>query len=186
MPLLTERLVLRSLTPADLAAFAAYRSDPEVARYQSWDAPYSEERAALFIREMRRALPGLPGEWYQVAIERRTDGKLLGDCAFCVVGEDSRQAEIGFTLARAYHGRGYATEAVSRLLDHLFDDFRLHRVRATCDVENAPSARLMERLGMRREAHAVESLHLKGRWCSEYGYAILRREWIALRRGRDH
>ena len=181
LPLETERLVLRGFRHEDLGTFTAYRSDPEVARYQSWDAPYPRERAAEFLREMRCSIPGLPGEWHQVAIERKSDGELLGDCAFCVLAEDSRQAEIGFTLARAHQGQGYAAEAVARLLDHLFDDFRLHRVRAICDVENVPSARLMERLGLRREACMVGSLHMKGRWSSEYWYAILRREWARRR-----
>ena len=106
---------------------------------------------------MRHIIPGLPGEWYQVAIERKEDGALLGDCAFSVLAEDNHQAEIGFTLARQYQGKGYATEAVGRLLEHLFDDLGLHRVRAVCDVEIQPSARLMERLGMRREGWMLEA-----------------------------
>jgi len=178
----TPRLVLRSFRDDDLPAFVTYRSDPEVARYQAWDAPFPEERAREFIKDMRRVIPGLPGEWYQVAIERKEDGALLGDCAFCVLAEDNHQAEIGFTLAREHQGRGYATEAVGRLLEHLFSDYGLHRVRAMCDVGNLPSARLMERLGMRREACMVEAYRTRGGWRSEYHYAILHREWAAASR----
>jgi RimJ/RimL family protein N-acetyltransferase len=69
------------------------------------------------------------------------------------------------------------TEAARRLLDYLFETFGLHRVSAICDVENTASARVLERLGMRREGHFVESVWFKGRWGSEYGYALLRREW---------
>jgi aminoglycoside 6'-N-acetyltransferase len=172
-------LLLRPFDNGDLEPFVAYRSDPEVARYQGWDAPYSEEQARLFLDDMKKRKPGLPGWWYQIAIELRQSGALIGDCAFCVLADYPQQAEIGFTLAQAYQGRGYAAEAVTRLLDYLFGDLKLHRVRAVCDVENMASSRLLERLGMRREAHFVQNTWFKGRWSSEYWYAILREEWAA-------
>ncbi|MGB8645766.1 MAG: GNAT family protein [Anaerolineae bacterium] len=175
--LLTERLVLRPFEDADLESFVAYRSDPAVAEYQGWDAPYSQEQGLAFIAEMKDKQPGVPGDWYQVAVQRKADARMIGDVAFVLLMEDTRQAEMGFTFARAYHGQGYATEAVTRLLDYLFDELRLHRVRANCDPENLASAKLLERVGMRREGHTVESLRFKGRWASEYWYAILRREW---------
>jgi RimJ/RimL family protein N-acetyltransferase len=173
----TERLILRSFRPADAEDLAAYRSDPAVARYQSWEAPYSLAKAKAFVDALEPIRPGTPGEWYQLALQLKASGQLIGDCAFLVLVEVSQQAEIGFTLARAYQGQGYMTEAARRLLDYLFETFALHRVCAICEVENAASARLLERLGMRREACYVESVWFKGRWSSEYGYALLRREW---------
>jgi len=172
-----ERVLLRPFRQADLDTFIAYRSDPNVARYQGWDAPYSRSRGLSFIAEMRRTRPGTPGRWYQLAIERQSDQQMIGDCGFCILEKDGQQAEIGFTLARSHHGEGYATEAVTRLLAYLFDELHLHRVVANCDVENVPSARLLERLGMRREAHFIENVWFKRRWGSEYWYALLRREW---------
>jgi RimJ/RimL family protein N-acetyltransferase len=173
----TERLILRSFTPADAEVFAAYRSDPAVARYQSWEAPYSLAQAKAFIEKLAPVQPGTPGEWYQLALQLKASGQHIGDCAFLVLAEVPQQAEIGFTLARAHQGQGYMTEAARRLLDYLFETFGLHRVSAICDVENTASARVLERLGMRREGHFVESVWFKGRWGSEYGYALLRREW---------
>jgi RimJ/RimL family protein N-acetyltransferase len=173
----TERLILRPFRMEDAEAFAAYRSDPQVAAYQGWEAPYSLEQARHFCAAMSQAVPGIPGEWYQIALELKSNGEMIGELAFFILKGDERQAEIGFTLARRYHGQGYAGEAVERLLAHLLGERRLHRVRANCDVENAASARLLERVGMRREAHLVESLWFKGRWSSEYWYAILQREW---------
>jgi len=152
-----------------------------VARYQGWDAPYRLEQATAFLREMRRTRPEESGSWYQVAIESKALGHLIGDRAFRVPADDGRQAEIGFTLARTAQGQGYASEAVTALLDDLFGTLGLHRVYAVCDVENAASARLLERVGMRREGHFVESVWFKGRWASEYWYAILRAEWAARR-----
>ena len=112
-----------------------------------------------------------------MAIERKDGGNLIGDCVFHIVAEDAQQAEIGFTLYRQYQGQGYATEAVTRLVDYLFDELHLHRIRAICDVENLASSKLLERIGMRREAHFVENIWFKGRWGSEYAYGLLRHEW---------
>jgi RimJ/RimL family protein N-acetyltransferase len=177
LPLHTPRLVLRPFQAADAEPFAAYRADPEVARYQSWDASYTIFDAIVFMADLARAVPGKPGEWYQVAIEERATGVLVGDCAFCVLAEDDRQAEIGFTVARPYQGQGLAGEAVGRLLEALFMEFNLHRIRAICDVENHASAKLLERLGFRREGHFVEHVWFKGQWASEYFFALLRHEW---------
>ncbi len=176
----TKRLKLRAFQDRDIQSFAEYRSDPDVAKYQDWDAPYSMEKAAQFVEEMKVIRPGTPDEWYQIAIELKDGGILIGDCTFYILAEDTRQAEIGFTLARKYQGKGYATEAVTRLLDYLFGELRLHRIRATCDVENLASSRLLEKIGMRREAHFVENIWFKGSWGSEYVYGLLQYEWAKL------
>jgi len=177
----TPRLFLRPFQETDLGAFAAYRSDPDVARYQSWTPPFTLDQAAAFLKEMERARPGTPGTWYQLAVERQSQPGMIGDCAFQVFAHDERQAQIGFTFSRSYQKQGYATEAGTRLLDYLFGELHLHRVTATCDVENEASFRLLERIGMRREAHLVENIWFKGAWGSEYSYALLCREW-----SRDH
>ncbi len=181
MPLLLEtgQLLLRTFQDADVEPFMSYRSDPAVARYQGWEAPYSREAAAAFVQEMKFKPPATPGEWYQLAIELEATGEMIGDCAFHVL-EDGQQAEIAFTLSRPYQGKGYATQAVTRMLSYLFDGLGLHRVRAICDVDNVASIRLLERIGMRREAHFVENIWFKGAWGSEYYYGLLKREWEQL------
>jgi RimJ/RimL family protein N-acetyltransferase len=176
-PLETERLLLRSFRDSDLEALLAYRSDPLVARYQGWDIPYEQERGRAFVEEMKNALPGTPGHWFQAAIEVKHSGAMIGDCAFHVMASNPRQAYIGITLARPYWGKGYGEEANRRLLDYLFGELNLHRVVAECDVENAASFALLERLGFRREAHLIENIWFKGEWGSEFHYAMLEREW---------
>ena len=80
--------------------------------------------------------------------------------------------EAGWRLARAHWGQGYATEAAAELIRVAFEELDLHRVVATCFAANEPSWRLMERLGMRREEHAVaDALHRSGAWLDTYGYA---------------
>jgi aminoglycoside 6'-N-acetyltransferase len=175
----TSRLILRPFEDRDVQAFADYRSDPEVARLQGWEAPYSLAQALRFVDEMKSAQPGAPGQWYQLALELKSSGALTGDCAFQVLREDQRQAEIGITLARPYQGQGYALEGVTRLLEYLFDELKLHRVRANVDPQNQASIRLLNRLGFRHEGRFIESWFLKGAWCDEEWYAMLRREWLA-------
>jgi aminoglycoside 6'-N-acetyltransferase len=177
LELQTARLLLRPFVPSDASIFAAYRSDPEVARYQGWEAPFEVPQARAFIASMEQVVPGTPGAWYQLAICLRETGELVGDCAFRVLADEARQGEIGFTLARPHQGHGYATEAVKGLLGHLFGALKLHRVRAICDVENPASARVLERVGFRCEGQFRENAWFKGHWSSEYLYAILSREW---------
>lgn len=178
----TPRLNLRAFRESDLETFAAYRSDPEVARYQGWTAPYTLEQARAFLKEINAHEPGTPGAWYQVVMERKAEPGIIGDCGFEVQAEDPRQAQIGFTLARPMQGQGYATEAVRAVLGFLFGEYDLHRLIAVCDAENASSARLLERVGMRREGEHIENVWFKGAWGSEFSYAILRREWDSARK----
>ena len=173
----TARLTLRPFEERDLEPFLTYRNDPEVSRYQGWSEPYTREMAVDFVHWMSTLQPGEPGAHYQIALERKAAPGLIGDLMFYRLKRDPRQAEIGFTLAREFQGQGYAAEALTCLLEYLFSEFQLHRVCANCDPENLTSARLMERVGMRREGLFVESIWFKGRWGDELWYAILRREW---------
>lgn len=177
MLLETPRLRLRRFRTDDRAPFLSYRNDPEVARYQSWES-CSVEEATRFIEEQESRQLGVPGTWFQFAIELKATAALIGDCAFKINEEDSRQAEIGFTLARQHQKRGYAAEAVARLLEYGFAELRLHRIIAVTDCENGSSVALLERLGMRREAHFIRNIWFKGKWGDEYLYAMLRDEWM--------
>lgn len=176
----TPRLLLRSFRDSDLEPFLAYRNDPEVFRYQGWKTPYLREDAVEFVAEAQIIQPGTPGVWMQLAIESRETGALLGDIAFHLTKSNPRMAYLGYTLARASWGQGYASEAAHKVLDYLFRVLDLHRVVADCDVDNQASIRLLERLGFRREAHYLESFWLEheNRWGSEYLYALLQREWL--------
>jgi RimJ/RimL family protein N-acetyltransferase len=176
----TPRLILRTFRDSDLESFLAYRNDPEVYRYQGWKTPYLRADGLEFITHVQTVIPGAPGEWLQLAIVSKDNGEMLGDIAFHLTRANPRQAYLGYTLARSAWGQGYASEAVRKMLDYLFRVLDLHRILADCDVDNAASIRLLERLGFRREAHHLESFWLESesRWGSEYLYAMLQREWI--------
>jgi RimJ/RimL family protein N-acetyltransferase len=97
--LTTQRLVVRRFRPQDLDPFVAYRSDPQIARYQGWEAPYPAGQARQFLRELQGTHPDTPGKWFQFAVALRLTDRLIGDCATHVRADDPRQAEIGFTVA---------------------------------------------------------------------------------------
>lgn len=176
----TARLLLRRMADEDLAPFLAYLNDPEVARYQSWES-YTERQAREVIEGQKALEPGTPGQWFTFAVELKETGAFIGHVALSVKEDDHRQAEIGFTFAREYHGRGLAREAAEAVLDYAFGVLELHRVTAVADCENERSAALLGRLGMRREGHFVENIWFKGAWGSEYLYAMLRKEWLSRR-----
>jgi RimJ/RimL family protein N-acetyltransferase len=176
--LLTQRLVVRRFVAADADVLAAYRSDPAVARYQSWDAPFTIDQARAFITWLLGHHPDEPGEWHQLAIVTRdSPGELIGDCAFHSRRDEPAIADIGFTLGPPAQGHGYATEAVGALLRYLFETRRKHRVVANCDTRNVRSAALLERLGFRREGELRESYRDGSAWASEYHYGLLEHEW---------
>ena len=171
----TPRLLLDRFVPADVGALRAYRNDPDVARYQSWDA-MSVEEAAELVAEQAGCKPGSPG-WSQLAVRLKSDGRLIGDIGLFVDAEDRRLGEMGFTFARSCQGKGFATEAVKAALRLAFDDLHMHRIKAIVDCRNTPACRLLERVGFRREGHFLEHAWFKGAWCDEYLYALLRADW---------
>ncbi|MFH8468636.1 GNAT family N-acetyltransferase [Streptomyces sp. NPDC017991] len=171
MLLETPRLTLRRFRAEDAAPLAAYRSDPAVARYQSWTAPLPLDTAAHVVRSLAEGSPESPG-WFQYAIELKADRCLVGDVGVCL-HENLMQAEIGFTLAGDRQGHGYATEAVASVLDDLFGRRGLHRVSAECDARNTPSARLLRRLGFVQEGLLRQASRLKGEWTDDLLFGLL-------------
>jgi RimJ/RimL family protein N-acetyltransferase len=170
------RVVLRELRPGDAETIYAYRTDADVSRYQGW-TPASIDEVRTFIDGLSAAEPFAPGTWHQFGIELCSTGALIGDCGVHVPADDPAQAEFGITVAPAFHGRGYAAEAVRAVLAILFGALEKHRVFASVDPRNARSIALMERLGFRREAHFVESLWFKETWADDVIFALLEREW---------
>ena len=178
-PLSTERLLLRAFVSGDLDDVHAMQSDPEVVRYLFWELRSREESAAwLRAREAEDRLQA-DGDVVTYAVERRSDGRVLGSVNLWWRSVAHQQGEIGFVFVPHAQGQGYAQEAVTALLDVAFRELDLHRVRGTADARNTASAALMRRLGMRQEAHLRESEMFKGAWGDVVVFAVLRAEWDA-------
>ncbi len=175
--IVSGRIRLRSLRHADAETLAAYRSDPEVARLQSWDAPYPVDRALELVDDMAALGDICAGQWFQIAVAESATDELMGDMAV-ILTDGGAQAEIGYTLAPAFQGRGIATDALRLLLDHLFLDRGLRRVHATCDATNDRSRALLERVGFRLEGIEIEAFNMGANtWSDDARYAMLAREW---------
>ena len=177
-PRATERLILRRATRDDAAATFAYRSLEGVSHWMGQEPTDVELWSADFDK------------WWPYALVIVLDGEVIGDLflktedawAQSEVRERARDvfAEIGWCLGPAHTGRGYATEAVLELLSIVFDGLGILRVVAICFADNEPSWRVMERLGMRREAHTLkDNLHRDGTWYDGLTYAMLADEWAA-------
>jgi len=165
--LLSSRLLIRPLAVTDAEGVAGYRSDPAVARYQSWTPPYSVADAMELVGG-----DPLAAGWVQFGIVLRSGDTLIGDLGVNL-HENLRQAEIGFTLAAEYQSLGYGSEAVRRVLDELFIDRGLHKVSAECDARNEASARLLERVGFRREGLRRSHTWIKGEWTDDLEFGLL-------------
>src|SRR5262245_9604441 len=144
-PIETERLCLRRFRPDDWEAIYAYASDEATNTYLGVVVMTAEETRAWVDQQSG-------DEWTALAVVLKPDDAPIGPL---VSSPESahRTYEIGWTLHERVRGRGYATEAARALLRYGFETLGLHRVVATCQPENVASWRVMERLGMRREAH---------------------------------
>jgi RimJ/RimL family protein N-acetyltransferase len=121
------------------------------------------------------------GQSLTLGVEERASGALVGDVVLFWRSREQRGGEVGYVFHPDYSGRGYATEAATEMVRLGFDKLDLHRIVGILDARNTGSARVLERLGMRREAHHVRNEFVKGEWCDEVIYAILAEEWAERR-----
>jgi ribosomal-protein-alanine N-acetyltransferase len=169
----TPRLLIRPFEPDDWPQVLAYTSDPSTMTYIP-EGLFTADKAQAFVAENTSE----QAEAYAIVPigEQHVIGHMIFHPWFA-----PRTYEIGWVLHKDYHGRGYATEAATALLKYGFESMQLHRVIATCQPENIPSYRVMEKLGMRREAFFRKCIYRgEGPWWDEYFYAILEDEWHQL------
>jgi RimJ/RimL family protein N-acetyltransferase len=181
-PIVTERLHLRPFEPGDLEALVAIHGDPDVVRYVPWVVRDRDALRDVLDEKVQRTVLAREGDGLNLAAVVAATGALAGDVSLIWRSEEHRMAEVGYLINPVHAGNGYATEAARALLRVGFEDFGLHRVIGRLDVRNTASARVLERLGMRREAHFVQNEWFKGEWTDELVYAMLDREWRALTR----
>jgi RimJ/RimL family protein N-acetyltransferase len=168
VPVGDGRVCLRRFSAADLAAFQAYRSDEALVRFQGWSVQ-SDHDALQFILAMADAPLFRPGHWIQLAIEDMGTGAMVGDVGV-FIADDSRQAEVGFTLSRPAQGKGLATRAVGLAIRLVFEHTQVVEIIGITDTRNTASVRVLERLGMQRRA--TEDADFKGEACQEHTYVL--------------
>lgn len=171
----TARLVLRPFDSQDADDLLGVFADPEVVRYWSNGAWTDIAQAEAMIAEAQQAY--LDGGLYRYAIALRETDRLIGICNLRGFFAQNRRCELGYALARAHWGRGYAAEALEALLGHAFHELDINRIEADIDPRNEASARLLERLGFRREGYMPERWIVHGEKADTAFYGLLRRYW---------
>lgn len=178
----TERLILREFEDEDWVAVHEYARDAEVSKYMEW-GPNTEKETRNFVKGARAFRHEDPRRHYEMAIFHKEDKKLIGGCGLTIYDSFLRQAALGYTLHREYWNQGIASEAAAAIMRYGFEELKLHRIHATCDVNNIGSAAVMRKCGMRQEGHFLQERLIKGSWRDTFLYAILAGEWIMARKG---
>lgn len=176
MELVTPRLLLRELDPADWREIHEYESDPEVVRYESFGPTTIDETIAYLERAIDDAADTPRLTWDLAVVLRRT-GRLIGRCGVQLTKPEQHEATLWYILRRSAWGHGYATEAARKMAELAFTEARAHRLIAEADPRNSASIRVLEKVGMRREGLSRESHRLADVWCDLAHYAILDHEW---------
>ena len=157
--IVTRRLRLRRFSRDDAPALSRYRSDPHVARYQTWRSPIDQAEAEAIVAGYLAENPDGPG-FFQYAIQLYRRPGLIGDLA--VATETGRgQAAVGITLSPDMHHQGYATEAMAAVADRLFTT-GVKRITAACDVRNTASAKLLGRVGFKQQGRENQYVEQRG------------------------
>lgn len=174
----TERLTIRDFEEDDWQAIVQRTTQAEVARFMTWDVTTWAEQTKVvaWIRDQGTLTLTTFNKHLEFAVEK--DAKVIGNIGFKRSSEVDQPAEIGWDFSREYWGQGYATEASAALMDWCFRNLELRRFISVCDARNTGSYKLMERLGMRREAHHLKGRFNKGEWVDDFVYAILKEEWL--------
>lgn len=168
----TERLRLRQLTMADAGDLHAYYSDSETAIYVPFTAFTSFSQTEALLGRVQKGF--VERESIMFGVERKSDGKIMGICDLFNLSSQNQKAIIGWGHAKVYWGFGYMTEAVKEVIRFAFEEMGLHRIEAECQTENIRSIHVAERCGMVYEATRMENEINKGRFVSNYVYAIVR------------
>jgi ribosomal-protein-alanine N-acetyltransferase len=148
--------VLRALTPEDADALLGIFADADALRYWARPAFTGRNDVDDLLREIADGLED--GELLEWGIVRPQDDRVLGTATLHRIDAEHRRAELGYALARAAWGRGYATEALRAVVRYGFERLDLLRIEADVDPRNVASIRVLERLGFRHEGH------LRARW----------------------
>jgi RimJ/RimL family protein N-acetyltransferase len=182
----TDRLTLRKPRREDFPSYLRSWNDPDMYRFTGKRENVEQFLTDLF-EEMESKQPGETGPnggWYQVTVERKEDGAVVGDLGlgFWVPGE--RQVELGYRIHPDHHRRGYAKEAVTAIIDWLIERHRIHRFVGVAAAPNHASTALLRALGFRREGQFRQSFWCNGQWLDDEYYALLASEWRSAPRSR--
>jgi len=177
LPIETARLTLRRFREEDAGSVLHLYGDPAVVRYLYTEPMKPDGLQEALERRLRPPRLVAEGDILELAAQLRSTGQFVGAMTIFYRSTTHSRGEIGYTIAPEFTGRGFATEGAVALLRLGFETMGLHRIEGQCDARNLASARVMERIGMRREAQFLENEWVKGEWTDAFVYAMLAEEW---------
>ncbi|KUG58161.1 GNAT family N-acetyltransferase [Nesterenkonia jeotgali] len=166
----TKRLVLREFVSGDVDGVHNYAADPQVCRYMDW-GPNTLAQTEAFVREVVTASSSSTQDSFTWAVT--ADDVVVGACSVSVTSAAHRRAEMGYVLARAHWGQGYASEAAAVVLEFAHRELKALRVEATCRPENVASQRVLRRIGMQREALLRSHVLIRGQRADSFLFASI-------------
>jgi len=175
----TKNLILRRFRESDIKRFYAYRNHPEIRRYvgEGWcDCTY--DKAKEFIKEQAVAEPKNAKQWFQVAIEKKSDNELIGDMGMYTPGENENQIQMFVTIAPDYQQEGFAEEAIKAALDYIFENLDVEQVIAIIDIRNRAAVNLLERLDFHRHGEFTTGEEVDGEDITEHLFTMIKDQWV--------
>lgn len=172
----TGRLRLREFNSDDWRAVLDYQRAPRYLRYYPW-TERTEDDVRQFVRMFLGWQDERPRRRFQLAITRRDDGRLIGNCGIRRARDNDTGAEIGYELNPDCWGNGYATEAAAAMVEFGFRQLGLERITSWCIADNAASSRVLERLGFQCEGRVTHSEYFKGRWRDTLTFTLTAEQW---------
>jgi [ribosomal protein S5]-alanine N-acetyltransferase len=175
--LVSGRLTLRPVEFSDWEKVHILNSLPETNRYNPSGIPENIEQTKFAVEGWVNENQKDNNRHFTFAVEMTQTQEFIGLIALNLGKEKYHSSEIWYKLHRSFWGKGYATEAVTRILDFGFGPLQLHRIEAGCAVGNLASIRVLEKVGMKREGHRRQILPLASGWSDNYEFAILSSDW---------
>lgn len=173
----TERLIIRRPAETDLLDFLAYRNDAEVLKFLPIQ-PLDEETALNNLKKQVILNEEEDTGWIMFAIELKVEKKMIGEVGIYISPLHKSSGDIGWSVHKDYHGKGYAIEGARAFLNYIFKLRGLNRVTATCVSANTASSMLMTRLGMHRVVNHVQNQFIDKVRYDEHLYTISHAEWL--------
>lgn len=177
MQIETQRLIIRDFNKEDWIDVHKYASLHKVTKFMIW-GPNSEDETQMYIQEQLEKQQSVDRNDYEFAVLLKESNTLVGGCGIYI---KEHNAEIGYSFNPEYWGNGYATEASQALLLLGFEEFKVHRIFATCRPGNVPSANLLRRIGMKQEGHLREHMWFKGAFHDSFLFSIIVSEYSEIR-----
>lgn len=169
----TERLHIRSISEIDIKNVYELQRLEETAKFNTTAIPQNRSETAVSVENWISENNKEHIKRYTFAVELIQEKQFIGLIGINLGKEHYKNAEVWFQYHFNFWNKGYATEALKRIIAFGFENLNLHRIEAGCAIENIGSITVLEKVGMLREGHTRKLLPLKSGWSDNYGYAIL-------------